>query len=343
MEPLYPMLAKYREAEKTNLNEPITEQNTDHVTPSDQSETGNKNNNSNEGTNEGKESESSEENHDKMDNGEVKQKRAGNPGKTALDEEEQEELCQLEVLYEVLSGFLLDYLSIALVDSTKSDSKSDNIEKPDGTENNNTVTTDAEKEKLVGESETLAKGDFCKETEMSAKENNSEELETSAKGGDSKETEISAKEDNSKEPETAKEDNSMEPSNDEPVQETAIIPTAEESQSGDLCENESREVVSYRDEDDDESSRDSVCKTGPVIDCVPILTYLDDACSHWRLNNLGLTLKESDVGMKLFDRLVDLAELHEKERLLRILTDIQAGRIVTRTESSKEMLDENML
>lgn len=73
-----------------------------------------------------------------------------------------------------------------------------------------------------------------------------------------------------------------------------------------------------------------------TVDFVPILTYLDEACSRWRINNFGLCLKESEMGSKLYDRLYDLAEKSKKERLCRIFTDISAGKIVTRADSSRE-------
>ncbi|XP_045175608.2 protein saal1-like [Mercenaria mercenaria] len=80
----------------------------------------------------------------------------------------------------------------------------------------------------------------------------------------------------------------------------------------------------------------------PCIDNVPILTYLDEVCSRWRINNFGLCLKESDAGCRLYDRLYGLAEKNKNDRLCRILTDISEGRVVNRADSGKERGDENV-
>lgn len=94
------------------------------------------------------------------------------------------------------------------------------------------------------------------------------------------------------------------------------------------------EDVDQQENKDKEINVESESKA--TIDCVPILTYLDEACSRWRINNFGLCLKESEMGSMLYDRLYDLAEKSKKERLCRILTDISAGKIVTRADSCKE-------
>ncbi|KAL4225649.1 Protein saal1 [Mactra antiquata] len=75
-------------------------------------------------------------------------------------------------------------------------------------------------------------------------------------------------------------------------------------------------------------------------DNVRILTYLDEACSRWRINNLALTLKESAAGKTLLDQLLRLSKQFGKERLCRILTDVNSGRIVNRAESTRDF-DEN--
>ena len=77
------------------------------------------------------------------------------------------------------------------------------------------------------------------------------------------------------------------------------------------------------------------------IDCDPILTYLDESCGRWRLNNFGLTLMESDSGKDLFKSLKTLARRKDKERLSRILTDIEEGRIINRADSGKDIQDES--
>ena len=71
--------------------------------------------------------------------------------------------------------------------------------------------------------------------------------------------------------------------------------------------------------------------------CLPVLTYLDEACSRCRINNFALTLKSKveENGIDLLDKIYDAALRYEKERLIRILDDINAGRIISRAESHK--------
>lgn len=88
------------------------------------------------------------------------------------------------------------------------------------------------------------------------------------------------------------------------------------------------------------SSDTSDCQS--ALSCVPMLTYLDEACSRWRINNFGLTLKQTENGGLLFQTLWDLADAHKKERLCRILTDIESGKIVTRAESTKELVADSV-
>ena len=96
-------------------------------------------------------------------------------------------------------------------------------------------------------------------------------------------------------------------------------------------------------------SKDSLCESDPSsgrVDDVPsdkgdnlpsvcstILTYLDDACSRSRINYLGLTLKATPSGTELFDKLDKLALENDKERLVRILSDVEVCRIVSPAES----------
>lgn len=79
-----------------------------------------------------------------------------------------------------------------------------------------------------------------------------------------------------------------------------------------------------------------------TVTCVPVLTYLDEACSRWRINNFGLTLKQTNHGASLFRKMWDQAESNGKQRICRILKDIEEGKIVTRAESTKEVLDDSM-
>ncbi|XP_052228135.1 protein saal1-like isoform X2 [Dreissena polymorpha] len=92
-----------------------------------------------------------------------------------------------------------------------------------------------------------------------------------------------------------------------------------------------------------DSIHDSVPISTPVdtsvIDCGAILSYLDESCGRWRLNNLGLTLKASESGRKIFKQLSDLASEHRFERLGRILKDINEGRIINRADSSRDQPD----
>ena len=71
--------------------------------------------------------------------------------------------------------------------------------------------------------------------------------------------------------------------------------------------------------------------------CLPVLTYLDESCSRCRINNWALTLKSKveEGGRDLLDRIYVTAQRFDKERLIRILDDVHAGKIVTRAESHK--------
>lgn len=73
------------------------------------------------------------------------------------------------------------------------------------------------------------------------------------------------------------------------------------------------------------------------VEFLPILTYLDEACSRCRINNFALTLKSKveEKGNDLLGRIYEMAQRFDKERLIRILNDISSGRVVTRAESAK--------
>ena len=93
---------------------------------------------------------------------------------------------------------------------------------------------------------------------------------------------------------------------------------------------------------DEQSVDSSTCSVKPEENeqntgCLPVLTYLDEACSRCRINNFALTLKSKveENGIDLLDKIYDAALRYEKERLIRILDDINAGRIVSRAESHK--------
>ena len=88
LEPLYPMLEKYKQELDSNLNSNCSGSVTDseyHVTSSDQSQNV-----------QGTESTNGKPENDSKQNG-------------AVDQTDVEEYRQLTVLYEVLSGFLMDY------------------------------------------------------------------------------------------------------------------------------------------------------------------------------------------------------------------------------------------
>lgn len=118
---------------------------------------------------------------------------------------------------------------------------------------------------------------------------------------------------------------------------TSGLPTKD---AGDSECSDKENSLTNKSEDCDQSSdtqrQDDVTENTEEKRNVRFLTYLDEACSRWRLNNLGLTLKESQTGQHLFDQLVALSKEHEKERLCRILNDISTGRIVNRSESCME-------
>lgn len=76
-----------------------------------------------------------------------------------------------------------------------------------------------------------------------------------------------------------------------------------------------------------------ITKATSKIDCVPVLEYLNEACSRRRINYFGLTLKNTETGNKLFEKLHELGVNHKMERLCRILGDVKVGKIVNRAES----------
>lgn len=87
LEPLYPMIRKYRDAAKLNPNKSVDSKDIDHITDND----GASESEQNEGTN------------------------AKNDKEVTENTEETVEFQQLEVLYEILSSFLLEYCSIAFL------------------------------------------------------------------------------------------------------------------------------------------------------------------------------------------------------------------------------------
>ena len=95
---------------------------------------------------------------------------------------------------------------------------------------------------------------------------------------------------------------------------------------------------SHKSKNDDDSIDDSQQSThDDKVTCLPVLTYLDEACSRCRINNMALTLmnKVEEGGRNLLNKIYDTAQRHDKERLIRILNDIHAGKIVTRAQSRK--------
>ncbi|XP_052798652.1 protein saal1-like [Mya arenaria] len=240
LEPVYPMLQKYREAVRSHHPD-----SKNHVTPSNQSNTVKAT---------ADQSETKKTPHDAGDaDNKNKSAEENKEAENGLDETEQAELKELSVLYEILSGMILDYCKIAFVESSKTDHE--DTTQQEGENNSNT--------------------DNGQNTE-------NQHTDTS---------------------------NDMPSTSD-------IVNQGEQSQQRSKGDN-------------------------PVINCVPILTYLDEACSRGRLNNFGLTLKETEDGQSLFTRLQNLASQHKKERLSRILNDIDNCRIVKRADSAKHLLNEN--
>lgn len=284
LEPLYPMLMKYRQSLKASSDKPVNEQKSDHVTSSGQPELG------------GGENIKNEPKDNKVDEG------AENEDKTELNEEEREELQQLEVLYEVLSGYLLDYCNIAVVYPTKSSSSCDTLVLEKSA--SETQTGEYNVTQPVDQEVSSANTEYEGESEKSTSLENLTEKNVSDKNTDSDAVSLTIKE--------------TDLHSDKLVAESSVQESFEEKNTETSVENK-------------HSSGDT-----SQSDDVPILTYLDEACSRWRINNFGLTLKDSNVGNKIFSRLVLLAKDHGKERLTRILIDIEEGKIVTRADSSKD-------
>ena len=103
-------------------------------------------------------------------------------------------------------------------------------------------------------------------------------------------------------------------------------------------ENECSEVEKMDSSKDDDRIDDShKSMHDDKVTCLPVLTYLDEACSRCRINNMALTLmnKVEEGGRNLLNKIYDTAQRLDKERLIRILNDIHAGKIVTRAQSRK--------
>lgn len=91
------MIQKYREALQSNSTEAIKSQEKGHVTSNDQSDSTNDSGNN------------------PSDTKEIIEKSGNGTKEAASDESEETEFRQLEVLYEVLSAFIVDYCNIALM------------------------------------------------------------------------------------------------------------------------------------------------------------------------------------------------------------------------------------
>ena len=77
--------------------------------------------------------------------------------------------------------------------------------------------------------------------------------------------------------------------------------------------------------------------------CLPVLTYLDEACSRCRINNMALTFmsKTEEGGKELLNQIYEMSQRLDKERLIRILNDVYAGKIVSRAQSGKVLEEQD--
>ncbi|KAJ8299249.1 hypothetical protein KUTeg_023309 [Tegillarca granosa] len=74
-----------------------------------------------------------------------------------------------------------------------------------------------------------------------------------------------------------------------------------------------------------------------VVICKQIVSYLNDSCSRSRLSYFILTLKETPTAdFNPADFLQDLAEKYHKNRLRRIIQDVEDGRHLTRSDSDQD-------
>ena len=144
--------------------------------------------------------------------------------------------------------------------------------------------------------------------------------------------------------ENAKGDNAGEENSDNCTEKELAKGDNLETEKGDKCNEEdlAREEANLKNNgkgDNASEKTNSDCNNDleEVATCVPILTYFDESCSRWRINNFGLTLKQTNNGNSLFKKIWDQAETHRKPRVCRILKDIDDGKIVTRAESTKDL------
>lgn len=286
LEPLYPMLEKYKQELDSNLNSNCSGSVTDsdcHVTSSDQSQSV-----------QGTESTNEKAASDSKTNGTV-------------DQTDVEEYRQLTVLYEVLSGFLMDYCRYLFRDT----STITEAESPVQSSNN----TQECSEPKDGNSCPIAEGDNSEETKEG--DNSKEVLEKDEK-------EISQTiETCSEGTEAGKSKAALEKDDSD------LMESSSEMEKTDISKDEQPVDSSTCSVRQDESEQNA--------GCLPVLTYLDEACSRCRINNFALTLKSKveENGIDLLNKIYNAALRYEKERLTRILDDINAGRIVSRAESHK--------